>query len=48
MSVGDTIQRNGLDEAIMEREKLMREGYDVDLEYGQGKAVLTITEVPEE
>lgn len=48
MSVGDTIRCHDLEDALEHMDALMRDGYSVDLEYGQGKAVLIITEVPEE
>lgn len=47
MSVGDMIQCNGLDDALTHMAALMNAGYKVDLEYTQSKAVLIITEVPE-
>lgn len=47
MSAGEIIQCRDLDEAIRRREKLMEDGYSVDLEYTQEKTVLTITEAPE-
>lgn len=48
MSVGDTIQCSGLQDAINRMDALLNEGYDVELAFGQGKAELTILEVPEE
>lgn len=48
MSTGETIPCNDLDDAIKRREKLMENGYSVDLEYTQDKAVLKITGTPKE
>lgn len=48
MSVGEIIQCSDLQDAINRMDTLIKDGYDVELAFGQGKAELTILEVPEE
>ena len=47
MSAGDTIQCSDLQEAFESMDALIEEGYEVSLEHGPNKTVLTITDTPE-
>ena len=47
MSAGDTIQCRDLQEAFRRMDVLMDEGYEVSLEHGPNRTVLTITGTPE-
>lgn len=47
MSAGDTIQCHDLQDAFEHMDELIEEGYEVCLEHGPNKTVLTITDTPE-
>ena len=47
MSAGDTIQCSDLHDAFEHMDELIAEGYEVSLEHGPNRTVLTITGTPE-
>lgn len=47
MSAGDTIQCRDIQDAFNRMDVLIAEGYEVSLEHGPNRTVLTITDTPE-
>lgn len=48
MSAGDKIPCNGLTDAFVKMDDLIRQGYEVELNHGPRGTMITIREVPED